>query len=96
MIVGTAIFELHLPGVQSLKEKRSILKGLIARLHKTFNIACGEIALHDVWQSTSIGVAVISTTAPHAEQVIENVAKWIEHNRPDLSLVDYHLEIIHL
>jgi len=67
MVVGTSIIELNLPGVQSLKQKRSVLKGLIARLHKTFNVSCGEVALHDAWQSAAIGVAVVSTSAAHAE-----------------------------
>lgn len=94
MVVGTSIIELNLPGVQSLKQKRSVLKGLIARLHKTFNVSCGEVALHDAWQSAAIGVAVVSTSAVHAQNVLENVVGWIEHNRPDLLVVGETLEII--
>jgi len=95
MVIGRGIIELHLPGIRSLKEKRSVLKRLIGRLHKEFNISCGEIALHDVWQSATIGIAVVSTAAPHAENVIENVVKWIERNQPDVMVVDHGIEIIH-
>ena len=94
MVIGVGIIELHLPGVRSLKEKRSILKGLLARLHKEYNISCSEIDLHDVWQSSAIGIAIISTGATHAERVIESVVQWIETNRPDLMVVDHSVEII--
>jgi len=95
MVVGMSIIELRLPGVRSLKEKRSIIKGLIARVHKEFNVSCGEVELHDAWQSAALGVAVVSTAAAHAEAVLENVVSWIEVNRPDLTVVDHSVEIIH-
>jgi hypothetical protein len=38
MIIGVCTIELHLPGVGSLKQKRSIMKPLLARLHNSFNI----------------------------------------------------------
>ncbi|MBN1122431.1 MAG: DUF503 domain-containing protein [Anaerolineae bacterium] len=94
MVVATCEIDLQLPGVRSLKEKRSILKGLIARLHKQFNVACAEVDLHDVWQSSVIGLAVVSTSVPHTQHVLENIVAWIEHYRPDLIVVDYHIEII--
>ena len=94
MVIGTTIIELNLPGIHSLKQKRSVIRGLIARLHKEFNVSCGEVELHDVWQSTAIGVAVVTTSAAHADNVLENVVAWIELNRPDLMVVDHYIEII--
>lgn len=95
MVIGTTVIELQLYGVHSLKEKRRILKGLIARIHKQFNVSCGEVAFHDVWQSAALGVAVVSTSSSHAESVLDNVAGWIERNRPDLYVVEHSVEIIH-
>jgi uncharacterized protein YlxP (DUF503 family) len=95
MVIVAATIDLHLPGVASLKEKRGILKGLIARLHKHFNIAVAEVDLHDVWQSAALGVAIVSTAATHAESKLESVLRWIERNRPDLEVVDYTFEVIH-
>jgi uncharacterized protein YlxP (DUF503 family) len=95
MVVGTSLIELRLPGVRSLKEKRGILKSLIARVHREFNVSCGEVDLHDVWQAATLGVAVVSTAPPHAESVLENVVIWIEDNRPDVTVLDHSVEIIH-
>jgi hypothetical protein len=94
MIVGMCTIELDLPGTHSLKEKRSILKGLIARLRREFNVAVAEVDLNDAWGSATLGVAVVSNAAPHAERALERVVYWIERHRPDLNVVDYHFEII--
>jgi uncharacterized protein YlxP (DUF503 family) len=95
MVIVVATIDLDLPGIASLKEKRSVLKSLIARLHKVFNIAVAEVDLHDVWQSAALGVAIVSTQAGHAEAILENVLRWIERNRPDVIIVDHTLEVIH-
>jgi uncharacterized protein YlxP (DUF503 family) len=95
MVIGVTVIELHLPGARSLKDKRSSLKSLIARLHKEFNVSCGEVECHDLWQSAVIGVAVISTHSAHADRVLHNVVHWIEQHRPDLQVVDHSIEIIY-
>lgn len=94
MVIGSSVIELDLPGVRSLKQKRSVLKGLIARLHREFNVSCGEVDYHDAWGSSALGVAVVSTSAAHAENVLENVVQWIEKNRPDITVIDYSVEIL--
>ncbi|MCC6906129.1 MAG: DUF503 domain-containing protein [Anaerolineae bacterium] len=95
MVIGICILELNLPGVRSLKEKRGILKSTMARLHQLFNVSCAEVALHEAWQSASVGIAVVTTAAAHAEAVLENVSGWVEHNRPDIEIVGEATEIMH-
>jgi uncharacterized protein YlxP (DUF503 family) len=95
MIVGICMIELHLSAVESLKDKRSIVKSLTARLHREFNVSCAEIDRHDVWKSAVLGVAIMSTAAGHAQGVLESIVRWIELNRPDVMIVDHSIEIIH-
>src|SRR5512136_1572498 len=78
MVIGACIVELQLPGLKSLKEKRGVLKSLLARLHKEFNVTAAEVDLHDVWQATTIGVATVSTSAVHAQNLLNNLVTWIE------------------
>jgi uncharacterized protein len=94
MVIGACIIELDLPGIESLKQKRSLLKGLIARLHKEFNVTAAEVDLHDAWQATSLGVATVTTSAAHAQSLLNNLVRWIETNRPDLEVVDQYIELI--
>lgn len=87
--------DLHLPGVSSLKGKRSVLKSLMARLHREFNVSCAEVDHHDVWQSARLGIVVVSNDSARVQRVLDNVVRWIERYRPDVSVVDYSVEVIH-
>ncbi|PAV30041.1 hypothetical protein CIL05_09190 [Virgibacillus profundi] len=62
----------------SLKQKRSVIKRLFAKLKKDFNIAITELDFHDLWQRTKIGIVTISTMRDHAEQVIQEVLRIID------------------
>ena len=94
MVIGACTIHLYLPAAASLKDKRSILKSLIARLHKEFNVSAAEVDFHDVWRSSALGVATVSTSAVHAQHLLDNLIGWIESNRPDLEVVDEYIEII--
>jgi uncharacterized protein YlxP (DUF503 family) len=63
-------------------------------LHKEFNVSAAEVDLHDAWQATSLGVVTVSTSALHAQDLLNNMVEWIERNRPDLEVVDHYLELI--
>ena len=94
MIVGTCLIELHLDGNESLKGKRAVLKPLLARLHKEFNVSAAEVDHHDSWQSASIALACVANQRTHVEQVLNNAVQWIEQNRPDVQVVDWQVEIL--
>lgn len=94
MIIGTCVVDLYLPGNGSLKGKRSVLKPLLLRLRKEFNLATAEVDYHDVWQSAQIALVSVSTDAGHVQQMLERAVQWIESHRPDLTVVDWHIEVL--
>lgn len=92
-IVGLCTIELYLPGLGSLKEKRSIVKSMLTRLRNTFNVSTAEVDHQDVWQSAVIAVVTVTNENSHANQVITNVLKWIESNFPNVQIVHEEIEI---
>jgi uncharacterized protein YlxP (DUF503 family) len=94
MNVGLLTLELYLAGCSSLKEKRGRLKPLLSRLHKEFNISVAEVDLHDVWQNAVIACTLVSNDQAHTRRSLQQVARWVETNWPDVSLVDERLEIL--
>ena len=94
MVVGTCAIDLHLPANGSLKDKRRILKSLIAKIHHQFNVAIAEVDGQDSWQFATLGVACVSNTAEHAHQILERVVNWIEGDRLDAHIVGYQIEIL--
>jgi uncharacterized protein YlxP (DUF503 family) len=52
--------ELHIPFAHSLKDKRSIVRGLKESLRARFNASVSEFGYQDKWQRALIGVCMIS------------------------------------
>ena len=94
MTIGVCRIQLWLPENHSLKGKRQVLKSLIARLHNTFNVSAAEVDDNDVWQIATLGVACVSNSAAHVDEVLANVIHFIESTRPDLELIDYETETL--
>ena len=83
MVVGLLTIELFIPGSQSLKEKRMVLRRIKDRVKK-FNIAVSEVEHHDLWQRAGIAVVTVSTDQAHAERELAAVADEIERVEPGL------------
>lgn len=94
MLVATCVIKLELAGVYSLKDKRRIVKSLIARLPQNFNVAVAEVDAHDVWQTAVIGLATIGTDARYLHGLLEKAVAWIQTVRPDVPISDYEIEIL--
>src|SRR5699024_11668695 len=83
--VECMIYEGH-----SLKEKRSLLKRIITRLRKDFNVAVAELDYQDLWQRTKLGIVTISNTVKHGEQVMQEVLRVID-TYPELERTITHV-----
>jgi uncharacterized protein YlxP (DUF503 family) len=94
MIIGSCIITLHLPGVRSLKEKRSIVKSLLARLRNTYNVSAAEVEAQDAHGRAVIGVACVSSSSEYARGQLESLVRWIEQERPDAPVLDYEIELL--
>jgi uncharacterized protein YlxP (DUF503 family) len=92
--IGALTIDLHIPGCSSLKEKRSRLKPLLARLHREFNVSAAEIGANDQHRSASIACVVVSNDARHIQRVLESVLGWTERNRPDLQIIDHQISLL--
>lgn len=94
MHIGVCTIELHLPGNGSLKGKRSIVKSVLARAGREFNVSIAEVGAQDSWQRAVLGVACVSSSTAYAHGLLERVVCWIEENGGDLVLVSYEIEML--
>ncbi len=95
MIIGVCEITLHLPDSHSLKEKRQIVKSIIARVRNQFEVAVAEVDENDRWQIAVLGVSCVSNSSQIASEVLERVRRFIEETRPDVLLSNMESEIIH-
>ena len=83
MVVGLLSVELHVPGSQSLKDKRMVLRRIKDRLKK-FNVAVSEVEHHDLWQRAGLAVVTVSADEAHADRELAAAADEIERVEPGL------------
>ncbi len=81
MIVALLSIEMYLPGAQSLKDKRMVLRRVKDRVRK-FNVAVSEVEHHDLWQRAGLGIVTISTDQAHADAELNAVLGEIERVEP--------------
>ncbi|MEM7138897.1 MAG: DUF503 domain-containing protein [Myxococcota bacterium] len=78
MVVGVCQISLSLPGINSLKAKRSIVRRVVDRASNRFNVAVAEIGRQDVHRQALLGFAVVSNDRRHADAMLESVATFVE------------------
>ena len=91
--VALGTVELHLPGVDSLKGKRHIVKALKDRVRVRFEVAVAEVDHHDAWQRATLAVACVSHDSRHAESVVSKAVAFIEAT-VDGRVTDVSVEVL--
>lgn len=94
MIIGACEITLHLPECHSLKDKRQIIKSIMARVRNQFSVAIAEVDENDRWQIAILGVSCVSNSRQHADEVLAHVQRFIEATRPDVVITNFEVEII--
>ena len=94
MPIGLLTLHIQIPGCTSLKEKRSRLKPLIARLHREFNISVAEMDHNDAWGEAVIACVIVSNEYKHVQRYLQKVLNWVESSWPDVFVMDDEFEII--
>ena len=70
--------ELRIPHAHSLKEKRGLLKPLIAELRKRFGVSVAEVDHQDLWQRATLGVAIVAPQAGQIQRIVHSLEKHLE------------------
>jgi uncharacterized protein len=93
MVVGVCTLELEIPGSHSLKDKRHVVKSLIARVRQSFNVSVAEVDALDAWQIATIGIVCVSSDEKYAQGLLAKVIDNIERSRLDAVIADYSIEM---
>jgi uncharacterized protein YlxP (DUF503 family) len=80
LLVTVALFEIHIPHAQSLKEKRMVVKSLRDKLRNRFEMSVSEVALQDLHQRARMALAFIAHDHPQADATLEKLSDFVESN----------------
>ncbi len=93
MVVAVCRVELVIPGANSLKAKRMVLRSLLDRIRARFHVSIAEVGEQDTWQRASIGFAVVSNDRALVTSIADQIAASIDGAR-DCYVADRALEVI--
>lgn len=80
--------ELFLPAVQSLKEKRRVLKPLVEGLRRRFGVSVAEVDHVDAWQRSDIGIALVASHPSLLQETIVAIRDFVDRS-VEIELVGY-------
>ncbi|TMS54597.1 DUF503 domain-containing protein [Mycobacterium sp. DBP42] len=86
MWIGWLEFDLLLGDVHSLKQKRSLIRPVIAELHRKLAVSAAETGAQDLHRRAGIGVALVAADRAHVIDVLDAAERMVA-GRPELELL---------
>jgi hypothetical protein len=83
---------LRLYRVASIKERRSVVDGLIGRLRRQFNVSVAEVP-SDERDLVILAMANVSSDGAYADGMMEEILERLESSR-DFYVEDHRLEVL--
>lgn len=79
-------FDLHIPQCHSLKEKRAVIKPILAGARQRYAAAAAEVDHQELHQRAAVGVAVVGGEVGHVQQVLDDVERFV-WSRPGVEVL---------
>jgi len=93
MVVGVCQISLSLPGVSSLKAKRSIVRKVLDRTANRFNVSVAEVGRQDAHRQALLGFAVVSGDRRHANSMLDSIAEFVQGSA-DTVVLNRSIELV--
>lgn len=93
MWIGWIEFDLLFGDIHSLKEKRSVLRPLMAEIRKHFDVSVAEVDLQDLHRRAVVGVGLV---AAHRSRIVVALDAVEDHvaARPGMDLLSARRRIV--
>ncbi|QNE13456.1 DUF503 domain-containing protein [Pseudarthrobacter sp. NBSH8] len=86
MWIGWIEFDILLGDVQSLKEKRSVIRPLLAELKRRFGVSVAEVGDHEQHRRSQVGAGLVAADRAHLVEVLTAVERFVAV-RPEVELL---------
>jgi len=77
---GISRVDVHLPGIDSLKAKRALLRRAMTGLERELGCSVAEVGAQNLWQRAILGVAVAASTATGVDRTLDRIRPLIERD----------------
>jgi uncharacterized protein YlxP (DUF503 family) len=78
LVVGTLKVSLYIHNNRSLKEKRKIVKSIVAKVQKRFNVSVSEVGSNDKWQMVELGISSVGNDRRFVNSSLDNILSYVD------------------
>jgi uncharacterized protein YlxP (DUF503 family) len=93
MVLGTLVADLLLGDVHSLKQKRAVVRPIVAELRRRFEVSAAETGSHQLYRRAEISVALVASDHAHIVEVLAACERLLA-GRPDVDLLSTRTRVL--
>ena len=93
MWTGTLALDLLLGDVRSLKEKRAVVRPVVAELRRRYTVSAAEAGHLDLHRRALVGVAVVAADRAHCVEVLDECERLVAMH-PELEVLAAHQRLM--
>jgi uncharacterized protein YlxP (DUF503 family) len=93
MVVGVIIADLLLGEVHSLKQKRSVVRPIVAELRRRYEVSAAETGDQELYRRAEISVALVASDHAHAVEVLANCERLLA-GRAEVDLLSTRTRVL--
>ncbi|WP_285240194.1 DUF503 domain-containing protein [Pseudarthrobacter sp. MEB009] len=94
MWIGWIEFDILLGDVHSLKEKRSVIRPLLAETKRRFEVSVAEVGDHDQYRRSRMGAGLVAADRAHLVAVLDAVERFVAY-RPEIEVLGVRRRDLH-
>ncbi len=93
MFTGALALDLLLGDVHSLKEKRSVVRPIVAELKRKHEVSAAEAGHLDLHRRALVGVAVVAAEARHVRDVLDACERLVA-GHPEVEVLSARRQLV--
>jgi len=86
VFTGTLALDMLVGDVHSLKEKRSVVRPIVAEIRRRYAVSAAEAGHLDLHRRALVGVAVVAADRAHCVEVLDACERLVA-GRPEIELL---------
>lgn len=92
-VVGVLVADVLLGDVHTLKQKRSVVRPIVAELARKYSVSASETGEQDVYRRCEISAAFVSGERAHVVEVLDSCERLVA-GRPEIELLSTRIRVL--
>ncbi len=93
MVIGVVSASISIPAARSLKDKRSVLRGLKDRVLNKMNVSVAEVGQQDMWNYAELAFVTVAATSEIVQNRISEISEFLRSD-PRYVLLKLNTEML--